>query len=930
MSNALRQIVGLFLLFLSVSTGAQRLGLIPPGTPLRKLSHDSIQIVFPAGFESTANRIASLVLEMDRSSSSTMPGRFRRVPILLQPQTNVSNGYVGLLPFKSEFYLQPSENAFRLGSLPWEELLAIHEYRHVQQTHGANTGITRLAGSIFGDIGFAALYVWSVPDWFVEGDAVMAETRLSPQGRGRLSYFTHPYRELAVSGKEPWPFLLAWGGSYRYNIPDRYTLGYLIVNYGREAYGEHIWDTILHHAARLRNPLVPFGGAMQKRFGKPLKDFYQDAYKWHADQWVQENETYITYPKIGVAEKEWDNPYLDMSWPRVDSLGRLYASITTFDRTNAIYRIQPNGQKVKIVSTGLRQDSHFDQRGSTLVWTELRYHPRWERVDRNVIVFYDLNTGRRKQVEPEKGYAMPNLNSAGDQIAALHTDQNGRYQLHIIDTYSGAVLHALPNPENLYLGHPRFSDDEKKLVAAARNASGQMALVIQDISSGEITPVTPYSYAALGRPAVFDKWILIDAGFGPTDQIYAIDTTDNSIYQVSQGGFAHYQPEWDAKNNQVICVEYRINGRKPTILSGIPSDWTPVESLRPVGDHSRFVGAKNLLEGDPSSDTFAIKSISHWHGLIAPHSLTFGESDGFVRLGLLSDNLLNNTSIFAGYEYDPDSKDHGPFIEGRFGMFYPEVIFGLRHHALRRQSPLPGSDLRYLTNDLYAGLALPLLYTPGVSTRNILLSSVFHHESVYRHSENFASNQYLRHQLMAVMQRLKAYRQYQTPLGIRADVSYAHNLSKIPVSQWYGSMELAVRGVHPTHYVNIRGEWLHQQSDDAIIAGNPYIGARGYALPIRAENMTGISLSYGLPVLYPDMGIIGLIYCRRWRLNLFCDMDFIRHQGIPETAQKSIGAEWIVDFDFVPISLGLRYSHRLDETKGKPGLVEFVIPLQRF
>src|SRR5690606_41500985 len=90
MSNALRQIVGLFLLFLSVSTGAQRLGLIPPGTPLRKLSHDSIHIVFPAGFESTANRIASLVLEMDRSSSSTMPGRFRLVPILLQPQKNVS------------------------------------------------------------------------------------------------------------------------------------------------------------------------------------------------------------------------------------------------------------------------------------------------------------------------------------------------------------------------------------------------------------------------------------------------------------------------------------------------------------------------------------------------------------------------------------------------------------------------------------------------------------------------------------------------------------------------------------------------------------------------------------------------------------------------------------------------------------------------
>jgi hypothetical protein len=37
---------------------------------------------------------------------------------VLQNQTTISNAYVGLGPFRSEFFLTPAQNSFELGSLP--------------------------------------------------------------------------------------------------------------------------------------------------------------------------------------------------------------------------------------------------------------------------------------------------------------------------------------------------------------------------------------------------------------------------------------------------------------------------------------------------------------------------------------------------------------------------------------------------------------------------------------------------------------------------------------------------------------------------------------------------------------------------------------------------------------------------------------------
>jgi hypothetical protein len=145
-----------------------------------------------------------------------------------------------LAPFRSEFFLTPEQNSFDIGSLPWPQQLAIHEFRHVQQYNNFNVGFRVFLHILFGEGGQALGNDLSVPNWFFEGDAVFNETHVSEQGRGALPYFFNGYRALWAADKN-YSYMKLRNGSYRDFTPDHYPLGYMLVSYGREKYGdEHL------------------------------------------------------------------------------------------------------------------------------------------------------------------------------------------------------------------------------------------------------------------------------------------------------------------------------------------------------------------------------------------------------------------------------------------------------------------------------------------------------------------------------------------------------------------------------------------------------------------------------------------------------------------------------------------------------------------
>ncbi|MGZ8557953.1 MAG: TolB family protein, partial [Chitinophagaceae bacterium] len=100
-----------FIFFIS-TLYAQRFGGTPPSVRWKQINTDSARIIFPEGLDSQAQRVASLVHYQASHLSVPLGDQLKKINIVLQNQTTVSNAYVGLGPYRSEFYLTPFQNNF--------------------------------------------------------------------------------------------------------------------------------------------------------------------------------------------------------------------------------------------------------------------------------------------------------------------------------------------------------------------------------------------------------------------------------------------------------------------------------------------------------------------------------------------------------------------------------------------------------------------------------------------------------------------------------------------------------------------------------------------------------------------------------------------------------------------------------------------------
>ena len=252
------------LMFVSAHLFAQAFGGNPPSLKWQQVNTKEARIIFPRGLDSSAQRAANIMHYLNRHTTATAGNAHRKINVVLQNQTTQSNGYVGLAPWRSEFYLTPTFNSFQLGSLPWVDNLAIHEYRHVQQYMNYRKGLSKAAYIILGEEGQAVANSAAIPNWFFEGDAVFQETAVSSQGRGRLPYFFNAYRSLWQAEKN-YSYMKLRNGSLRNFVPDHYALGYLLTGYGREKYGTTFWTKVTDDAARFRGLFYPFQQAVKHR-----------------------------------------------------------------------------------------------------------------------------------------------------------------------------------------------------------------------------------------------------------------------------------------------------------------------------------------------------------------------------------------------------------------------------------------------------------------------------------------------------------------------------------------------------------------------------------------------------------------------------------------------------------------------------------------
>jgi hypothetical protein len=930
-----------YLLFVSSiciikQAGGQIFGGTPPSVKWEVVYSVPASIIYPPGLKNEATQVAFLITALSKSTVSTIGGRQRPIDIVFHNLTIIPNGYVQLAPFRSEFQLTPPQNSFELGSLPWNQMLAIHEYRHVQQYNNFRVGLSRAFYILFGQDGLAFANSLAVPNWFFEGDAVYQETLVSRQGRGRLPLFLTGFESLWVSDKN-YSWMKLRNGSYRDYTPDYYPMGYMLVAYGRDKYGKDFWGRTAVEAAAFKGVFYPLQKSIRRNTGTSFDSFRTQALDYFKKQVPEKAFTGAQ----AVYGKE--NPHFtsDQLFPQFIDSTRLIILNNSYRYPPAFERLQTvSEKKSRIRFRAVASDDAFTYRDNQIVYTAYEPDLRWGWRNYSVIRIMDLNSKEDRRLTSKTKYFSPDISPDGKSVAAVNMEITGASSLDILETSSGRLQTRLPNPDKLVYTYPKFFSDSS-LVSAVKNAKGQMALIQTDIHSGSQQLLVDWSMDPIGYLSVKNNQVFFTRSFMGQDHGFCY--RDHKAYMLNADASAgNYQ--LSAAYGKLTWSSFTSAGYRLQIsdINHLFTD-NPVLFTQPDTAENREVFS---LEHPPfqipypmTDSAFVVKSYNTFTHPFNFHSWRPYINDPDYTLSLLGQNILNTfqSEIFIGYNSNEEYKKAG--MDFTYGGLFPFINIGVEYRIDR--SAYFGAQKIYWNELLpYAGFSVPLNLSRGRWLTSLEAgSNISYHQEFFKgvYKDSIKNTSYLSldpqlvftHQLQAG--RMQIYPSFAQTLLVQ----YNRAISNISGNQFLASANLFFPGLVSTNSFFVSGAIQQRDSLNQVRFSNNFTFARGYT----AENfyrMAGFGINYSLPLFYPDWGFAEIVYFLRIRGNFFYDETFVPYYATNgpgvQSQYRSAGIEIFVDtkwWNQLPLSFGIRYSRLLDpDYAGRgPNQWELILPL---
>ena len=920
------------LFFITNSILAQQFGGNPPTHKWKQINTDSVRVIFPAGMDSQANRVASVIHYLAAERPVSLGSQLKKINIVLQNQTIVPNGYVQLGPFRSEFFLTPPLNNFEEGSVSWGDQLAVHEYRHVQQFNNFNNGLSKLMKTLFGEEGYSLAINASIPDWFYEGDAVFNETILTNQGRGRLPLFLNAYPSLWQAGKK-YSWMKLRNGSYKDYIPSHYNLGYLLVNYGREKYGADFWTKVTKDASTYKGLFYPFQSAIKRHAGIDYKTFTEQAFTSYKKNVTELSATKGEY--VFPVNKRYVTNYYFPYAAGKDSL--LYLK-TSYRQRPAFY-IKDAGGEHKLKVKDIAIDEQFSYRNGKIVYAAYETDARWGWRDYSVIKVLDVQTGQQKKLTSKTKYFTPDISADGSKVAAVHIDANGKSELHIVNADNGQIIKSIHSTEVSLFTDPKFID-ENSVVTAVRLADGKMALATAEISTGNTMRLTPPSFNVVGYPCVNGGIIYFTASYNGNDDVFALRLNDKKIFKISNGPLGNYFA--NAGNGKITWSAFTAEGYQLRQVDEKDIIWNETsiavnEKLVdkfPVDLTSQF---GDILLSKVKSKSFPVSNYKKGTKLLNFHSWRPYYEDPIFTFSLYGENVLNTLQTEFYYLYNQNEKTSAVGFSGVYGAWFPYLNAGTEL-TFNRQT-VTGNKLRQWNQlDSRVGLSIPLSITSGQTFKNFNIGSYYvlrneFNKGFFKDSLGNTSFSYLQHFISWSQQVQQATQHIYPRLAYALSATYRHAISKYEGNQFIANGSLYLPGLMPAHNLLLTGSFQQRDTLGQVSFGNRFAYSRGYTGRYFSR-MWRMSANYHLPLLYPDWGFGNILYLQRIRGNIFYDFTKVYSRDKKTTRdQRSIGGEVFIDtkwWNQYPLTFGFRVSRLLDQDQfnGFKGTVfEFVMPV---
>ena len=901
---------------------SQEFGGNPFPTQWKQVKGEHVKVIFPVGLDSAAMKVAISADATAMRYNGSLGKKTRPIPIVLQNQPIISNAYVSLAPWRSEFYMMPLQDPLVLGSTDWIQNLVVHEYRHVHQYNNFRKGLSKFMYLFAGQEGQALANAMAIPDWFFEGDAVYHETELLSQGRGRLPSFYDPFRSLWVSNKK-YSFQKLRNGSLKDFVPDHYALGYLLVAYGNKKYGDSFWGKVTDDAARFKHPVYPFQSAIKKQTGDSYRQFVSNAIQSFSSQ-LQDGlrtqiETPVTHPNSQLL-KNYQYPVF---------IGK--DSILALKQTNNTivqWVLLNHGVETLIAIKEIGLDERFNYRNQKVVYTAFNTDPRWGWKQYNNIRLLDLGTKQSKQITHKRRYFSPDLSHNGSRIVAVHVDLKMTSSLHLMDT-TGVVNDSIPSFEEMFYSYPIFSDDDQDIYTIARKPNGENAVLKIDIGTHSTKIITPFVNAPISFLRTKGDQLLFTISQVKGNQLMSFDLKKNALTKWSAEVTS--SNAGDISDDHTMIVYSRPTAEGEQLFTKTFEGIEHVDSLYALRQSTFSLSSQNEQTSLP------VENYGRAYDLFNFHSWRPGYYTPEWSISAYGQNLLNTLETEVHYVYNQNETSHKIGFNLTSGAHYPWLLLGADHIASRSFNQA-FTLIRWDETNGYAGLKLPLNLTGGEFYRYVNLSTQLNASNL-KYDPTVVPG--LKEKFLAHMQQgfsysffnQKAVQHIYPHWGVTGNIINKTAVGNTDAYQLFFNSSIYLPGLGKNHSMVFAITYQQRDTLKQYYFTNNFPMARGYSA-VDYPRMWKIGANYHMPLFYPDWGVGNIVYFLLIRSNLYYDAMWQKslRTGIVKS-KRTVGAEFHFDtkwWNQQPFSFGIRYSRLLDQDEMNPqgyNRWEFILPV---
>jgi len=910
-------LLAIIFLFMSICVSAQyyETGQDPSNLKWLQIETGKFTVIYPEKYGSQGIDFARSLDKAYSDLGSVYPEKKFKIPVIIHNFTTQSNGYVSWAPKRMEIYPTPEQNTIPLDP---NSLLALHELTHIMQMESLNTGFSKTMSVILGQQFSGAVSVL-LPQWFLEGDAVFAETLLSESGRGRSADFQKQLKAIVIEKGSLFKYDKMINGSFRDFIPDHYHFGYQMVAWSLLKTDNQIWNRAIKFTGEQPFSINPVNISLKRDAGLTKKILFTQTFDTLKVRWKKDLERSgaIIYDPLNRNKKKH---YANYYSPIIAGNDSVIAIKTSLSQPAKFVLIRLSDRKEKKLHVpGQIYPFIFSYAKGNLVWVETHTDPRWENRNYSVIKIRNIRNGITRQLSHKSRFMSAAISPDGKHIAATENTPDNKNNLVFLGTTGGSGLQSVPVIDNVYLQQPHWSENGNQIIFIYLNEAGE-GIISYDLITGNWKILVKAGRNDLKSAKIRNDSLFFISSISGTDNIY-IQTKENIFIPVTRSRFG--VDDFSINGSTIVFSDYSLSGNNICKTSLAEIGGNKYNSFRPESYFIDQFETKSESGADKPPAEYSPKPYRKWLHLFGIHSWmpfyadieTFKSDPTSIRPGVtvMSQNQLSTLIATAGYEYSKEKnhlfhstltwKGWYPVIESQFDYGISPILY---------KSPSnPNPSVISRGYQFVNTISLPLIFSNGKFSQYVNLFAISNYRNDYLYKSETSTydqgNLLLTGRLFFMNYYKYTMRDIFPKWGQGFDLYYTF----APFDKMIYGSDFALRTVFyfPGFFRNngIKiGYNKEKLNFENYLIINSTSFPRGY-YNIISTNLDFVSIDYAAPLAYPDFNIASLFYLKRIRADFF--YDYARGSGIyniiSQKAQldvagaksfQSFGVELLSDF----------------------------------